>query len=116
MIHRKKNDLLHKDATYIYVCVTYSLWNGKFTRNRKQIVHQLKIFQSLSTLELQCVVGGVKCPQWEGTVLIHHKKDDLVFKDATICLSHILWQGQFATESAFFGKICARALHQGSLL
>ena len=32
-IHHKKNDLLHKDATYIYVCVTYSLWKGEFTRN-----------------------------------------------------------------------------------
>ena len=35
VIHRKKNDLLHKDTTYIYVCVTYSLWNGEFTCNWK---------------------------------------------------------------------------------
>ena len=50
VIHHKKNDLLHKDATYIYVCVTYSLWKCEFTRNRKQVVNRLKIPQGLSTL------------------------------------------------------------------
>ena len=35
VIHRKKNDLLHKDATYMYVCVTYRLRKGEFTRNTK---------------------------------------------------------------------------------
>ncbi len=50
MIHRKKNDLLHKDATYMYVCVTYRLRKGEFTRNRKQVVNRLKIPQGLSTL------------------------------------------------------------------
>ncbi len=50
MIHRKKNDLLHKAATYMYVCVTYSLWKGEFTRNQKQVVNRLKIPQGLSTL------------------------------------------------------------------
>ena len=50
MIHRKKNDLLHKDAIFIYVCVTYSLWKGEFTRNLKQVVNRLKIPQGLSTL------------------------------------------------------------------
>ena len=50
VIHCKKNDLLHKDATYIYVCVTYSIWKGEFTRNRKQVVNRLKIPQGLSTL------------------------------------------------------------------
>ena len=50
VIHRKKNDLLHKDATYMYVCVTYRLRKGEFTRNRKQVVNRLKIPQGLSTL------------------------------------------------------------------
>ena len=54
VIHRKKNDLLHKDATYMYVCVTYSLWKGEFTRNRKRVVNRLKIPQGLSTLYLLC--------------------------------------------------------------
>ena len=50
VIHRKKNDLLHKDATYMYVCATYSPWNGEFTRNQKRVVNRLKIPQGLSTL------------------------------------------------------------------
>ncbi len=50
MIHRKKNDLLHKDTTYMYVCVTYSPWKGEFTDNQKQVVNRLKIPQGLSTL------------------------------------------------------------------
>ena len=54
MINRKKNYLLHKDATYMYVCVTYILWKGEFTRNQKQVVNRLKIPQGLSTLYLLC--------------------------------------------------------------
>ena len=50
VIHRKKNDLLHKDATYIYVCITYSLWKGKFTGNWKRVVNRPKIPQGVSTL------------------------------------------------------------------
>ena len=50
VIHHKKNGLLHKDATYIYVCITYSLWKCEFTRNQKQVVNRLKIPQGLSTL------------------------------------------------------------------
>ena len=51
VIHRKKSDPLHKVAnTYNYVCVTYSLWKGEFTRNQKQVLNRLKIPQGLSTL------------------------------------------------------------------
>ncbi len=50
VIHRKKNNLLHKDATYMYVCVTYSLWKGEFTHNQKRVINRLKIPQGLSTL------------------------------------------------------------------
>ena len=50
VIYHNKNDLLHKDTTYIYVCVTYSLRKGEFTLNQKQVVNRLKIPQGLSTL------------------------------------------------------------------
>ena len=36
--------------TYIYVCITYSLWKGEFTCNRKWVVNRPKIPQGLSTL------------------------------------------------------------------
>ena len=36
--------------TYIYVCITYSLWKCEFTRNQKRVVNRLKIPQGLSTL------------------------------------------------------------------
>ena len=46
MIHRKKNDLLHKDDS----CLCHSLWHSEFTRDQKQVVNRLKIPQGLSTL------------------------------------------------------------------
>ena len=44
MIHRKKNDLLYKDATSL----CHSLWHSDFTC--KQVVNRLKIPQGFSTL------------------------------------------------------------------
>ena len=91
MIHRKKNDLHHKDATYIYVCITYSLWKGEFTRNRKQVINRLKIPQGFSPH--YCFVGGMKFPQGEGSAVIHRKKNDLLHKDATymyVCVTYSL--------------------------
>ena len=46
MIHRKKNDPLHKDVANMSVSQPL----GEFTRNRKQVVNRLKIPQGLSTL------------------------------------------------------------------
>ena len=69
VFHRKKNDLLHKDATYMYVCATYSLWKGEFIRNQKPVVKRLKIPKGLYTLLFHPV--------------IHRKKNDLIHKDAT---------------------------------
>ena len=78
MIHRKKNDLLHKDDTY--TCLCHSFWQCEFTRNRKQVVNRLKIPQGLSTLVF---FGGVKFPQGEGSAVIHRKKIDLLHNDST---------------------------------
>ena len=52
MIHRKNHDLLYGPCStktpHTYLC--HSLWQGQFTRNRKQVVNGLKIPQDLSTL------------------------------------------------------------------
>ena len=90
MIHLKKNYLLYKDAG----CPCLNLWQGEFTRNRKQVVNRLKIPQGLSTL---CFVGGVKFPQGEGSAVVHRKKNDLLYETATpdVGLCHCLWQGEF---------------------
>ena len=45
MIHRKKKYLLYEDSG----CPCLRLWQGEFTRNRKQVVNRLKIPQGLST-------------------------------------------------------------------
>ena len=75
MIHRKKNDLLHKDATY------NNLWQGV-------VVNRLKISQGLSTLKYR---RWSQVPLWGGSTAIHRKKNDLLHKDAKyVC--HSLWQ------------------------
>ena len=90
MIHRTKTYLLYKDAG----CPCLSLWQGEFTRNRKQVVNRLKISQGLSTL---CFIGGVKFPQGEGSAVVHRKKNGLLYKTATpdVGLCHCIWQGEF---------------------
>ena len=57
----------------------HRLWHGDCTC--KQVVNRLKIPQGLSTL--YCFTGGVKFPQGEESAVIHHKKNYLLYKDAT---------------------------------
>ena len=81
MIHRKKNDLPHKDTTYIYMSVSPTD-SGKISHvvgtGRKQAQDPPG---SLHTRSF--VIGGVKFPQGEGSAVIHRKKNDLLQKDAT---------------------------------
>ena len=74
VVHRKKNDLLHKDTTYTdkYVSPTDS---GNV--NSLVIVKKLK---SPRVSPHYCFVGGVKFPQGEGSAVIHRKKNDLLHK------------------------------------
>ena len=73
----------------------HSLLQGEYTR--KQVVNRLKIPQGLSPH--YCFIGGVKFPQGEGSAVIHCKKNNLLYKDAT-CLCHSLWQGEFIWNRA----------------
>ena len=81
VIHRKKNDLLHKDITYIYMSVSPTN-SGKNSHvngaGRKQAQDPPG---SLHTRSF--VIGGVKFPKGEGSAVIHRKKNDLLHKDTT---------------------------------
>ena len=46
-----------------------------------------------------CFVGGVKFPQGEGSAVIHRKKNDLLYKNATR-LRHSLWHGDCRKQVA----------------
>ena len=72
-------------------CLCHSLWQGQFTRYRKQVVNRLKIPR---VSPHSCFAGGVKLPQGEGSAVIPRKKNDLLHRNTT-CLCHSLWQGQF---------------------
>ena len=74
MIHSKINDLIYKKP---HVCVT-GFGGGDFTHNSKRVISRLKIPQGLSTLLF--FAGGVKFPQGEGSAVIHHRRNDLIYK------------------------------------
>ena len=50
MIHHKKSDLLHKDTTYIYICLCHLQTLERIDKSSEQVVNRLKIPQGLSTL------------------------------------------------------------------
>ena len=80
MIHRKKNDLLHKDTIYIDMPVspTDSGKNSHVVETgRKQAQDPPRVSPHY------CFVGGVKFPQGEESAVIHRKKNELLHKDAT---------------------------------
>ena len=83
MIHRKKNDLLHKNATY------NNLWQGV-------VVNRLKIPPGLFTLKYRRWSevpsrGGV-----HGGFTV--RKTTCSTKMPHICLCHSLWQGEFVNR------------------
>ena len=81
MVHRKKNDLLHKDTIYIDMSVlpTDSGKNPHVVgTGRKQAQDPPGSLHTRSV-----VIGGVKFPKGEGAVVIHRKKNNLLHKDAT---------------------------------
>ena len=66
MVHRKKNDLLHKDTTYIDKSVSPTDSGN---------VNSLVIVNKLRVSPHYCFVGGVKFPQGEGSAVIDRKKN-----------------------------------------
>ena len=85
MIHGVKNELLHVACSTKTVHVCHCLWQGEFARNRKQVVNWLK---PPRVSPHYCFIGGVKFPKGEGSMVIHHKKNDLLHQDATyMCMS-----------------------------
>ena len=76
MVHRKKNDLLHKDTTYIDKSVSPTDSGN---------VNSLVIVNKLRVSPHYCFVGGVKFPQGEGSAVIDRKKNDLIYKDLQRC-------------------------------
>ena len=111
VVHRKKNDLLHKDATYIYVCVTYSLWKGEFICNQNQVINRLKIPQGLSTLDLLSSVEWSslkgRSPWWFTVFKRKRKKTCFTKMPYTyiyiyiyICLCHSFRKGEFTPNQS----------------
>ena len=74
VVHRKKNDLLHKDTTYIDKSVSPT---DSGNVNSLVIANKLK---SPRVSPHYCFVGGVKFPPGEGSAVIHRKKNDLLHK------------------------------------
>ena len=81
----------------------HSAWQGDFTCACKQVVNRLKTPMVSPHF---CFIGGVKVPQGQGSSMIHRKKNDQVYKDAT-CLCHILWQCDFTCEASFSSECCS---------
>ena len=81
----------------------HSAWQGDFTCACKQVVNRLK---TPMVSPHSCFIGGVKFPQGQGSSMIHRKKNDEVYKDAT-CLCHILWQCDFTCEASFSSECCS---------
>ena len=82
MIHRKNHHFLRGPcSTKIpgsYLC--HSLWQGEFTRYRKQVVNRLKIPQGLSTLIFRRWSEVLSRGLVRGDL---RRKNDLLHKDAT---------------------------------
>ena len=95
MIHGMKNELLHVACSTKTLHVCHNLWQGELTHNHKQVVNRPK---PPRVSPHYCFIGGVKFPKGEGCAVIHHKKNDLLHKDATyiyVCVTYSLWKGKF---------------------
>ena len=95
MICGMKNELLHMACSTKTLHVCHSLWQGEFICSHKQVVNRLK---PPRVSPHYCFIGGVKFPQGEGSAVIHHKKNDLLHKDASyiyVRVTYSLWKGEF---------------------
>ena len=71
-------------------CRCGSKWQCDFAHNCKQVVNTKQAQDPAGSLHIS-FTDEVKLPQGEGSAVIHHKKNYLLYKDAA-CLCHSLAQ------------------------